>query len=97
MHFRDAVSIAGDWPGGAVLASHEKPQVFKPGTRGRLVMPKALTITGMVVAVLLALVFLLDLATEFPFKRASTLMDIAFLICALALGYMSWSTWRDLK
>lgn len=60
-------------------------------------MPKALAISGMVVAVLLTSVFLLDLSAGIPFKKASLWMDIGFLLCSLALGYMSWSTWRELK
>jgi hypothetical protein len=58
-------------------------------------MPKALTISGMVIAVLLLLIFGLDLAVKVPFGRASGAMDVAFLICAAALGYMSWSTFRE--
>ena len=60
-------------------------------------MPKALTISGMVVAVLILLIFALDLALGIPFKSASTMMDVGFIICALALAYLSWSTWRELK
>jgi hypothetical protein len=60
-------------------------------------MPKALAISGMVVAVLLTSVFLLDLASGIPFKKASMFMDVGFLLCSLALGYLSWSTWRELK
>jgi hypothetical protein len=59
-------------------------------------MPKALCISGAVVAVLLLLVFGTDLAAGFPFGRASLLMDIATVICSLALGYASWSTFRQL-
>jgi hypothetical protein len=58
-------------------------------------MPKALTISGMVVAVLLLLPFGLDLALQFPFGRASMAMDIAFVVCAAMLGYMSWSAFRE--
>ena len=60
-------------------------------------MPKALAISGMVVAGLLLLIFILDLAIGMPFKGASMLMDVGFIICSLALAYLSWSTWRDLK
>ena len=60
-------------------------------------MPKVLTISGMVVAGLLALIFILDLASGIPFKKASTFMDVGFLICAFALAYLSWSTFRELK
>ncbi len=58
-------------------------------------MPKALTISGMVVAALLLFMFGLDLALEFPFGRASKLMDVLFLLCAVTLGYVSWSTFRE--
>lgn len=59
-------------------------------------MPKALSITGMVVAVLLLLIFGLDLGLGFPFKGSSSTMDIGFLICSAILAYMSWSTYREL-
>jgi hypothetical protein len=59
-------------------------------------MPKALSITGMVVAVLLLLIFGLDLGLGFPFKKSSMMMDIGFLVCSAILAYMSWSTYREL-
>jgi hypothetical protein len=59
-------------------------------------MPKALCISGMVVAVLLLLVFGADLAMGFPFLRESLVMDIASVVCSLMLGYISWSTMRQL-
>jgi hypothetical protein len=58
-------------------------------------MPKVLTISGMVVAVLLVLLFGLDLAIQIPFSGASRWMDIAILVCAAILGYISWSTFRE--
>ena len=58
-------------------------------------MPKALCLVGTVVAVLLLLVFGLDLAVGFPFRRDGLIMDIGFLLCALALGYASWATLRE--
>ena len=60
-------------------------------------MPKALCLVGSVVAVLLLLVFGLDLAFRFPFHRASPTMDIGILLCSLALGYMSWTTLKEQK
>jgi hypothetical protein len=60
-------------------------------------MPKALTISGITIAALLLILFGLDLAIGMPFNKASKVMDISFLICALILGYMSWSTFRELK
>ena len=59
-------------------------------------MPKALCLTGMVVAILLLALFLLDLVVKFPFSRASLVMDVTFAICAAALAYLSWSTLREL-
>ncbi|MBX7167340.1 MAG: hypothetical protein K1X74_13500 [Pirellulales bacterium] len=58
-------------------------------------MQRILTIAGLVVAVLLALIFGLDLALGIPFSKVSMLMDILFLVCALMLGYMSWMTLRQ--
>jgi uncharacterized protein with PQ loop repeat len=58
-------------------------------------MPKALCMIGMAVAILLLLIFLLDLIATVPFQRASLVMDISMLLCALALGYVSWSTFRE--
>ncbi len=59
-------------------------------------MPKALSISGMVVAALLLLLFGLDLALQFPFGRVNKPMDIGFLVCSVILAYMSWSTYREL-
>lgn len=63
-------------------------------------MPKGLCMTGMAIAILIFMLFLLDLVLPTgwaPFKRASILMDIAFVICAIGLGYLSWSTFREQK
>lgn len=58
-------------------------------------MPKALCLTGMIVAVLLLLVFTLDLLLGLPFGGASTTMNIGFILCAAVLGYLSWSALRE--
>ena len=50
---------------------------------------------GIAVAGLLLLLFGLDLALGFPFDRESTAMDVGFILCAAALGYVSWSTLRE--
>ena len=60
-------------------------------------MSKAMTIAGMVVAGLLALVFALDLAIGFPFERASYVMDVGALIAAAMLGYLGWDALRDVR
>jgi hypothetical protein len=60
-------------------------------------MPKALCILGSIVAVLLFLVFGLDLMVAFPFYRRSMTMDAGCLVCSICLGYMSWTTLREQK
>ncbi len=60
-------------------------------------MPKVLTIVGMVIAVLILLLFLVDLAIGFPFHRAYWLMDALFVVCAGILGYLSWSTFAEIQ
>ena len=58
-------------------------------------MPKALCISGMVVAALLLLVFGLDLVTRFPFGAAIKMMNIGLIISSAILGYLSWTTLRE--
>ena len=59
-------------------------------------MPKALTVSGMVVAGLLALLFGLDLAIQIPFGRpAGWFAEILFLLGAVVLGYLSWAAFRE--
>lgn len=60
-------------------------------------MPKAFCIAGAVVAILLLLVFVLDLGIGFPFDRQSLLFDIGMILCSGMLGYLSWATYRTLK
>jgi hypothetical protein len=64
---------------------------------------KALCISGMVVAGLVLVLFLTDLLFGMiglqmlqPFKFSSWLMDIAFIILAAGLGFLSWSAWKEL-
>lgn len=58
-------------------------------------MPKALCIIGMVVAVLVLILFSLDLAIAMPFNRASMTLDIVFVISAAILAYLSWTTLKE--
>ncbi len=58
-------------------------------------MPKALSISGMVIAVLIFLLFTVDLALAFPFQRSSMMMDIVFVLCSLGLGYLSYITFKE--
>ncbi|MBN2579279.1 MAG: hypothetical protein JXB10_09835 [Pirellulales bacterium] len=59
-------------------------------------MQKALCIFGMVVAVLILLIFGLDLITDYPFHGSlKWTMDLPMVICALLIGYLGWSTLRE--
>jgi hypothetical protein len=64
-------------------------------SEGSLSMPKALCISGSVVAVLMLLVFGLDLAIAVPFGRASMAMDVAALVSAAMLAVLSWTTLKE--
>jgi hypothetical protein len=56
-----------------------------------------MTIVGMVVAGLVALVFALDLAIGIPFSKASMMMDVGGIIAGLLLGYLSWDAMQDVR
>jgi len=58
-------------------------------------MPKALCIVGSILATVSLLVFGLDLAIAIPFHRISLAMDIGMVVCALAVGFGSWTTLRE--
>lgn len=57
-------------------------------------MPKALSISGIVVAILLLLVFGLNVTIGFPFQK-STAMDYGALVASALLAYISWTTFRE--
>ena len=66
-------------------------------------MPKGLCLTGMVIAILLFALFLVDLVVPYvglaglaPFGQASPLFDLIFVLSAGGLGYLSWSAFREL-
>jgi hypothetical protein len=58
-------------------------------------MGKGMTIAGMVIAILILILFALDLILGIPFKKASVTMDVAFVVSSLGLALLSWSTLRD--
>jgi hypothetical protein len=63
-------------------------------------MHKAFCIAGAVVAILLLLVFGIDLASGYPFGSQGWqgwLIDIGMVLCSGMLGYISWATFRTLK
>jgi hypothetical protein len=58
-------------------------------------MGKAMSIAGMVVGGILAVVFALDLVLGVPFGGRVPTMNIGFLICGGTLAYLSWNAFRD--
>lgn len=54
-------------------------------------MSKALSLVGMIIAGLVAVVFLADLAAAFPFQRVSVAADVGFVTAGVMLAYLSWS------
>jgi hypothetical protein len=60
-------------------------------------MPKALCIAGIVVAVLLLLMFGLDLAIQLPFGRPNPISEGFLLVSAIIVGVLGWLTLREQK
>lgn len=64
-------------------------------------MPKVLCITGIVISILVLILFILDLLVYFispalaPFGGASLVLDVVFALAAGALGYLSWTTYKE--
>ncbi|MEX2170617.1 MAG: hypothetical protein WD851_14980 [Pirellulales bacterium] len=60
-------------------------------------MAKAMSIAGMAIAGLIAVLFGLDLVLGIPFGGQIPLTDIAFVICGGILGYLGWNAYRDAR
>ncbi len=65
-------------------------------------MSNAMTIAGLFVSGLIALVFFADLALGFPFggtanRPYATMMDIGSIVASGMLGYLSWSAMREIR
>ena len=61
-------------------------------------MPKVLCISGLSIAAVLFVLFVWDLSAPTwlaPFKKASLIMDVAFILSSAGLGFISWVTWKD--
>ena len=54
-------------------------------------MAKLLGFGGMVIAGLIAILFVADLAVGIPFERASLAVDIGFIVASVILAYLGWS------
>ena len=60
-------------------------------------MAKALCLTGMIIAILLMVLFTLDLFLQWPFKafEKKWILDSTFVVASAGLTYLSWSAWRE--
>jgi ABC-type nickel/cobalt efflux system permease component RcnA len=65
-------------------------------------MPKALCLISLVASILVAVLFLADAAMGMlgmqdvaPLRSANLTMDIAFVLLAATMIYLSWSTYRE--
>ena len=58
-------------------------------------MSKALAIIGMLVALLILLIFALDMAIGLPFGKANSTMDICMIIGSAILGYLGFTAFRE--
>ena len=68
------------------------------GTQGSGPMAKAMSIAGMVIGGLTALMFGLDLALKIPFGRTGGAgTDIGLFLCGAVLTYLGWNAFRDAK
>ena len=64
--------------------------------RGTGHMAKGLTITALAIAVLMLVLFGLDLAVGMPFGKQSIFLDIVFVLCGLGIAILGFTTWREL-
>jgi hypothetical protein len=67
------------------------------GVQGVGPMAKAMSIAGLIVGGLIAVVFTLDLALAIPFGRKAWMMDAGFIVCGAILAYLSWNALNDVK
>lgn len=58
-------------------------------------MSKILVVSAMSVAGLILLLFLLDLAVSWPFRRPSVLMEAFFAAGAAIIIYLGWECYRE--
>lgn len=66
------------------------------GIQGSRPMGKALSIAGIVIGGLVALLFTMDLALRTPFGgKAGLLPDLGLALCGAILAYLGWNAFRD--
>lgn len=54
-------------------------------------MSRVIGLSGMIIAGLVAVLFIADLAAGFPFGRVSVPVDVGFVVSGLILAYLGWS------
>jgi hypothetical protein len=61
-------------------------------------LSKRMVMGSLIVAGVVALMSIADLATGIPFSgKLTKTMDILFIICSGILGYLSWTVMKDAK
>ncbi len=58
-------------------------------------MPKALSLSGLIIGGIAVLLFGVDLAIGIPFSRAAPIINIGFLIGGAILCYLGYSAFKD--
>lgn len=53
-------------------------------------MSNFLPLAGMIIAGLIGIVCLADVAVGFPFQRVSVLLDCGFLLTSVIVAYLNW-------
>jgi hypothetical protein len=68
------------------------------GTQGSGPMAKAMSVAGMVVGGLVAVLFAMDLVLQTPFGRiAGVPSDLGLAICGGIVAYLGWNAFLDAK
>ncbi len=63
-------------------------------------MGKAMSVAGMVVGGLVAVMFTLDLFLHIPFggpSKGGAMSDIGLALCGAMLAYLGWNAFREIK
>jgi hypothetical protein len=63
-------------------------------------MGKAMSVAGLVVGGLVALMFVLDLFLHIPFggpSKGGAMSDIGMALCGGIVAYLGWNAFRDVK
>ena len=68
------------------------------GTQGSGPMAKAMSVAGMAIGGIVALIFALDLILKTPFGRVAGVMpDLGLALCGGILPYLGWNAFREAK